>query len=70
MGAIFLETTTLASRMHATHLKDSRELVVDTLLVRMCRMTVAAGDRAESFLRKVNFIRHLPGDLVEYKKYA
>lgn len=64
-----LETTTLASRMHATHLMDSRELVIDTLLVRMCGVTVLPGT-AEPFLRKVDFIRHLPGDLVEYKKYA
>lgn len=27
-------------------------------------------ETAEPFLRKVNFIRHLPGDLVKYKKYA
>lgn len=45
---------------------DNGELVTESLFVRLCGVTVAAGDRAEPFLRKVNFIRHLPGDLPEY----
>lgn len=60
----------LPRRMNATYLMDSRGLVIHVPLVRMCNLRVAAEDRAVSFLRKVNFIRHLPDGLTRYKKYA